>query len=297
MEETPLISIIFPVYNAEKYLKYSLNSIFCQTIQDWELIIIDDGSIDNSINIINKINDKRIKKIKNDRNYGHAFSCNRGIKMASGRYIARMDADDISFPNRFEIQLDYMNSHPDVDVIGCGSIKMDSELKKIYNVDYPPSNHNLIIKLYWFNKQLLFGTNIWMTDGALFARLDWFKKWNYNPSIPFAQDFDLMFRSHNKSQFGNVSELLYIYRKSGETSSYISQLKAIYYKNWTILKYGFNKNSWKRSFIGLMVNTIRIFTSLCIIVAQKFGYGTFYKKDLKLTSKVNKLIQYLNNMN
>ena len=237
MSEEPIISIILPVFNAEEYLMHALKSILLQTVENWELILIDDGSTDNSFEICNSIDDKRFIRVKNNKNYGHSYSCNRGIEIAKGKYITRMDADDISFPNRLETQLKFMENNPDVDAISCGSIKTNNKLDIIYGIDTPPTDHKEITKLYWFNKQILFGTNIWITDGALFAKSEWFKKWHYDENIFFAQDFDLMFRANSESNYSNVKDILYIYRKSGVTSSYKNQLLAIYYKNRTFHYY------------------------------------------------------------
>lgn len=112
------ISVIMPVYNGEKYLNEAIDSILCQTFYDFEFIIINDSSTDNTENIIKSYNDERIVYIKNETNLGVAGTLNVGLKMAKGEYIARMDADDISLPNRFETQINFMENNPDVAVIG-----------------------------------------------------------------------------------------------------------------------------------------------------------------------------------
>ena len=296
MSKKPIISIVMPIFNAEKYLIYALKSILLQTIENWELILIDDGSTDNSFEILNNINDKRFIKLKNDRNYGNSYSCNRGIEMAKGKYIARMDADDICFPNRLEMQLKFMENNPDVDAISCGSIKTNNKLDIIYGIDTPPTDHKEITKLYWFNKQILFGTNIWITDGALFAKSEWFKKWHYDENIFFAQDFDLMFRANSESNYSNVKDILYIYRKSGVTSSYKNQLLAIYYKNRTLIKYGFKNKLWGKSSIGILVNTLRIFTAAAINAYQKLELKNYNDKYSDIKIIINNLLNYLNSI-
>jgi len=119
MKNAPKISVIMPVYNAEKYLDEAVESILNQTYSDFELIIINDCSNDNSEKIILSYDDSRIKYIKNETNLGVALSLNRGLDEACGEYIARMDADDISLPLRFEKQLEFMEKNANVAVCGC----------------------------------------------------------------------------------------------------------------------------------------------------------------------------------
>ena len=114
------ISVIMPTYNTElSILKEAVESILTQTVPDFEFIIIDDGSANGSDEYLNSLRDERIRIIRNPQNIGITKSLNIGLKEATGKYIARMDADDISMPTRFEKQYAYMESHP--DVVMCGS--------------------------------------------------------------------------------------------------------------------------------------------------------------------------------
>ncbi len=116
---TPLISVIMPVYNGEKYLRDAIDSVLSQTYGNFEFIIIDDASKDESVSIVRKYDDDRIKLFINDVNMGVAATLNKGIDSAKGKYIARMDCDDVSMPNRFEAQIKYMESHNETVI--CGS--------------------------------------------------------------------------------------------------------------------------------------------------------------------------------
>ena len=115
----PVISVIMPVYNAETYVEEAIKSILNQTFEDFEFLIINDGSEDNSLSIINNYasKDNRIKIISREKK-GLVFSLNEGIKLAKGKYIARMDADDISVPERFKKQISYLERNSDVDICG-----------------------------------------------------------------------------------------------------------------------------------------------------------------------------------
>ena len=109
-----------PVYNAEKYLKEAIDSILNQTYEDFLFFIINDGSSDDSEKIILNYKDSRIRYLKNEENKGLIFTLNRGLELITTKYLVRMDADDISYPERLEILLDIMNSNTDINVLGSG---------------------------------------------------------------------------------------------------------------------------------------------------------------------------------
>lgn len=115
----PLVSVILPVFNAQNTILDALNSIVAQTYTNIEIIVINDGSSDASEQLIKSINDFRIKYVVNDSNKGLIYTLNRGLQMAKGKYIARMDADDFSLPSRLEKQVEVMEANPDVVVCGC----------------------------------------------------------------------------------------------------------------------------------------------------------------------------------
>jgi glycosyltransferase involved in cell wall biosynthesis len=116
--KAPVVSVVMPVYNAELFLSASIESILSQTFTDFEFIIINDGSTDNSLRVINyyKDKDERISVV-NQENKGLSFALNTGISKCSGKYIARMDADDIAVSNRFKIQVDFLNTNKDISVL------------------------------------------------------------------------------------------------------------------------------------------------------------------------------------
>jgi glycosyltransferase involved in cell wall biosynthesis len=128
---SPLISVIMPVYNGERFLREAINSILCQTLRDFEFIIINDGSTDKTEEIIFSYKDPRIVYVKNECNLKVIKSLNIGIDLAKGKYIARMDADDISLPERFETQMQYLNEHPEIQACSPLLVKLSSDGKKI----------------------------------------------------------------------------------------------------------------------------------------------------------------------
>jgi len=113
-----VVSVVMPVYNAEKFLREAIDSILAQTFSDFEFIIINDGSTDGTKEIILSYDDPRIVYLENEQNYGICVTLNRGLDEARGKYIARMDSDDISMPERFAKQVEYMDSHSEIGVLG-----------------------------------------------------------------------------------------------------------------------------------------------------------------------------------
>lgn len=161
----PIISVILPAFNASKTISEAIDSILSQSFKDWEMLVINDGSIDNTKDIIQGYTDSRIKYIENEGNKGLVYSLNRGISLSQGVYIARMDADDISLPTRLEEQLKYLQDK-DLDLCGCTTTHVDMNNKVIIpvvNKSYPPrvigrclKYDNCIAHPTWFGKKKLF---------------------------------------------------------------------------------------------------------------------------------------------
>lgn len=194
----PQISVIMPAYNAEKYVAEAINSILSQTFTDFEFIIINDASTDSTKNIIESFQDPRIKLINNEQNKCVAKSLNIGISAAKGKYIARMDADDISLPQRFQTQFNFMEQNPDIDI--CGSwIETFGENKCVIKV---PENNNDIKDELFFSCSMLHPTVIFKRDLNL----------QYFSDFPRAEDYDLWCRKINELKFANIPKVLLHYR-------------------------------------------------------------------------------------
>lgn len=117
---SPTVSILMPVYKTAPYLREAMDSILSQTFTDYELIVLDDCSPDNAGEIMDTYSDPRIVRYKGEKNVGLSNILNVGIEMARGKYIARMDSDDLSYPDRLRIQVEYLESHPDIDLVSVG---------------------------------------------------------------------------------------------------------------------------------------------------------------------------------
>ncbi len=117
---SPIVSILMPVYKTAPYLREAMDSILSQTFTDYELIVLNDCSPDNADEILDIYSDPRIVRYKREKNVGLSNILNVGLEMARGKYIARMDSDDLSYPDRLRIQVEYLESHPDIDLVSVG---------------------------------------------------------------------------------------------------------------------------------------------------------------------------------
>lgn len=175
MEERP-ISVVMPVYNGAKHLRECLDSILSQTFGDFELLIVDDGSTDNTCEIIESYNDARICLIRNKHDY--IASCNLLLSEARGKYIARMDADDIMMPDRLAYQYEYMESHPDVSVTGGAFIPLNDE------------NFKPVMKEYDYTLNLLLKGNYIVNPTSMCKKEDILKNQiHYSEDFIYAEDY------------------------------------------------------------------------------------------------------------
>ena len=145
----PKVTVLMPVYNAEKYVGEAIDSILKQTFTNFEFLIINDGSTDKSLEVIKSYIDPRIKIINNESNLGLPHTLNKGIKFSQGEYIVRMDADDISFPVRLEKQVEFMDSHPDIGI--CGSWIQSFDQSGNRGIWQYPQTHDELLCLLFFN--------------------------------------------------------------------------------------------------------------------------------------------------
>lgn len=200
----PLVSVILPVYNSDKYLSESINSILNQTYKNFELIVVNDGSIDTSGNIILSFKDSRIIYLKNDSNRGIAFSTNRAFDIAKGKYIAGADSDDIYLENRLEVQLNFMEENSDIDISGAGYIAFGAN-----EYQFSASYNNEQIRSYFLWGMLI-------ANPCFMIKRSFLDKHNlrYNESIYASQDYEFYERiaSSTQAKFSVIKNVLFKYR-------------------------------------------------------------------------------------
>lgn len=203
---TPKVSVVMAVYNGARYIREAIDSIFAQTFSAFEFIIVDDGSVDNTPCILATYSDPRLIVISNGRNIGLTRSLNRGIRASRGEYIARQDADDASFPERLERQVQFLESHPEVGLVGTGAQWVDAQGFPV-QVWQPVTDATKIQEMLLSSIPFLHGTFLFRrtcledTGGG------------YNEEMPVAQDCDLLLRIADRWQVTNLPDVLYIHRR------------------------------------------------------------------------------------
>lgn len=201
-DDAPKISVALPARNASRTVASSVRSILSQSFSNFELIILDDGSSDRTIDVISGFSDDRIRIVSDGQPRGLTFRLNQAIGLARGQYFARMDADDISFPDRLAKQFAFMEAHPAVDLVGCRVMLFNDEGEP---KGYFPfrETHAQICGHPWRGFDLAHPT--W------FGRIDWFKRFGYRDVLR-AEDQDLLLRSFRQSRFACIPDVLFAYR-------------------------------------------------------------------------------------
>ena len=201
----PRVSVVMPMYNAAAYLRPAIDSVLGQTFRDYEFIIVDDGSTDSSPSIVREYAEPRIVMVRQD-NQGVATALNRGLALARGEYIARQDADDVSHSERFSTQVRYLDEHPDVAVLGTGSLLIDPQGRP-FSRFMPFTRHDRIVA------ELRRGVCPLM-HGAIMARRDALMSVGaYKPIFGQIQDVELWLRMSARYRLANIRDILYELRK------------------------------------------------------------------------------------
>ena len=213
----PKISIVMAAYNEERDIKKALDSILAQTFTDWELIIIDDGSTDATSTIIQGYGDKdsRIKLVCNDTNLELSASLNKGIGLARADLIARADADDINLPERLAKQYEYMQAHPETDVLGTAAYLLDETDQRANTFSYPLTHAELkalpFLKIQFFHPSVMARRRFFDMAGL------------YDPGYPNAEDKEMWLRGLSVGCcYANLPEPLIEYSTDGFVKSWRS---------------------------------------------------------------------------
>lgn len=199
----PNVSVVMSVYNAGLLLKPAIESILGQTHIDFECIIIDDGSTDDSFDIMTSYRDRRLRVVRHPENAGLTVRLNEGFALASGRYIARMDGDDVSLPERLARQVAFMQAHPHIGACGTWVEVSGEGLSQRW--EYPTSHRAIHARLL-FDCAMAHPTVMFDHVRLHKARL------SYDSAFPCAQDYDLWCRAAGEFSLGNIPEVLLVRR-------------------------------------------------------------------------------------
>lgn len=261
----PKVSVIMPVHNSEDYLREAIDSILNQTFTDFEFIIIDDGSSDHSQEIVKSYFDSRIRFYINAQNMGVAATLNRGLELATGEYVARMDSDDISLPERFEKQVSYMDTHQKVAVCATGVRLFGAQ-----NGERVFSATNAQLKV-----DLLFN-NCFAHPTVMMRRSVVGGKCKYNEAFSAMEDYALWVEVSREYELATIEDVLVMYRvhqsqvTQNQPKDYLEQEKLLKYKLLSELGMANEKNvatlvsqrgalssSEKRDYISLLTAIVK----------------------------------------
>lgn len=207
--QVPRCTVLLPVYNGEAYLAEAIQSILRQTFQDFELLILDDGSTDGSVALARASDDARIRLEASATNQGMVTTLNRGLAMLQGEYIARMDADDIAAPDRLARQVAFLDEHPEVGMCGGYFRRFSPEHSGRTGLEQPALGHDAI------QFQLLFRSGI--CHSSVMMRREVLQKHGlaYSGAYPCAEDYELWVRLGRVTRLANIPHRLIDYRVHG----------------------------------------------------------------------------------
>ena len=213
-----MISIIFPVHNGEEYLAEAIESVISQTDKNWELLLLDDGSTDNSVELLQSLikqsADSRVVLHQNPANLGLPATLNIGISHARGKFICRFDADDIMLSKRLEIQRKFLDNNPHIGIVGSAAIAIDSCGETLRRITMPATHSEIVCKEFS-------GLASAFIHPSIMVRRNLFTEFNfrYDESFKTSQDKKLWFEMLQHTQGANISEPLIKYRKHPDSAS------------------------------------------------------------------------------
>lgn len=269
-----LISVLMPVYNAEEFIEESIDSLLNQTYKNMEIIIIDDCSNDGTAQKIKRYSDKRIRYYKNEKNMGIVYSLNLGMSLANGEFMARMDADDICFPNRFEEQLKYMRNNPNLVLISCW-FEMFGKVNQI--IKYPKKHKEILTYCmignpmlhpgYFMNRHKIMESNL-----------------KYDENMKFAEDLDFVINVTNIGEVANVPKILMKYRTHNTQTSSIHMKRqfelGVIIRKKLVSKIGINWND----------KEMELFQKICFEEYDNLYYEDIFKGTRLCKDVINKNI-------
>jgi glycosyltransferase involved in cell wall biosynthesis len=212
---------MLPVYNGDKTLAAAIRSILLQSYSNWTLIVLDDGSTDSSLSVARSFQDPRIRVVANTVNRGLPATLNVGLAIAEGKYVARMDQDDVSFPQRIEKQVTYMEEHTSVDLLASGILYFRGDGVPLGTLPVR-ERHVEICRRPW--------SGFYLPHPTWLGRSEWFLKHRYDAAARNAEDADLLIRAYRSSSFSCLSEVLLAYREESRSLKKITSRRKAFFK-------------------------------------------------------------------
>ncbi len=230
----PLVSVIIPAYNCSEYINDALESISNQTYKNIEIVVVDDRSTDGTWELINQYKSKenRLRPFRNSKNLKIAKTLNRAISESKGKYLARMDGDDIKLPTSIEKQVAYMESNEGVVIVGTNAYICDEKMNKINEREYAVSDDAIRIKIFRYSP---------FTHASILLRASAVPDNPYQ--LDWVEDYDLYFRLGKEGKFANIPEPLYLIRTHADSVSQskvrTQEFRTLYIRLKAVFEYGY----------------------------------------------------------
>lgn len=203
MSGTPRVTVLMPVYNGGEFLRVAVESVLGQSFRDFELLIVNDGSTDGSVELLEKVDDSRLRLVHNERNMGLIPTLNRGLELARGEYLARMDCDDLSRPQRLARQVEFLDGNPGVGLCGSWFSKFGPGINKVIRWETEPGAVRCSML---FSCAVAHPTVLFRREAFAARHL------RYDMDFPHAEDYDLWARAMEHMEIANLPEVLLDYR-------------------------------------------------------------------------------------
>jgi glycosyltransferase involved in cell wall biosynthesis len=203
-DRSPVVSVIMSMRNSASTVGAAVRSVLMQTLRDWEMIVIDDGSSDRSGDIVEGFNDERIRLVRESRSAGLAARLNQAIALTQGEFVARMDADDICFPERLTRQVARLREEPRLDLLACGAVIFTGDRKLIGEIPVGLDHQDIVARPF---------VGFPLPHPTWCGRASWFRNNPYNGKLRYAEDQDLLLRSFRHSRLGGLDRVLLGYRQ------------------------------------------------------------------------------------
>src|SRR5690554_1955229 len=213
---SPKITVFMAAYNAEAFIAEAISSILNQSFEDFELLIVNDGSTDKTVEVIFSFTDSRVRLIHNQKNKGLAYTRNRALEEAQGEFIAVLDSDDIAVPDRLRLQYDYMAQHPDIALCGGHATLIDDQGQLTGQRFIVPTGNAVGMEMFFGNP--------FINSAAMFKTADLKEFDGYREFVP-AEDFDFFLRVSEKYPVANMDRLLVYYRVHDQNISTIQSAR------------------------------------------------------------------------
>ena len=244
-----MVTIAIPFYNADSYLELAIQSVFNQTYKNWKLLLVDDGSTDNSLQIASKYKkDPRVTIYSDGKNKNLGYRLNQIPTLVDTKYLARMDADDIMHPEKVEKQIKILESYPEIDVLGTNAYSIN-EYNKVNGIRLNFDKNEILMKVSVF------------IHPTIIAKTEWFINNPYDVKAVRIEDAELWFRTYNKYNFQILTEPLFFYREFGN-NYYQKYFKGSSSMLYVLIKHNYNLEFLKKTLKYFITGTIYFFFNL-----------------------------------